>query len=109
MTTAGEQTASAKVNKAIQRIRRFYEIGKKSLRKRPGRSRYRKDDAQREADDVPMNVDLLRKARQFADPTDGYSAKEVDQLCELCIKHGHPLRRSHILRLLTVPKKARAK
>jgi hypothetical protein len=59
-----------------------------------------------------MNPDTVRKARQFADPVNGYTVKELDALCRSIRKHqsapaGAIFGRTHVIRILSVPKKQR--
>lgn len=94
------------VQKAIQAIRGYYAVGQKSLDEHPGRMAHGGMDA--EAAEYGLNPETLRKARVFADPTDGYTPKQLDRLCELCKKHDFAMGVSFIPLLLSVPKKDRA-
>jgi hypothetical protein len=103
------------VSEVIQVVRDFYRIGVESLRERPKRGGYAAGETEREARKHGMNPDTLRKARTFADPSVGYSATEVDELCESIaaswdnfVANGANIGRTHIIRLLGV-QKARGK
>src|SRR6185436_18409035 len=63
-----------------------------------------------------VNPDTLRKARQFADPVEGYTAKELKELCVLidqvqsCQDPRLPLfTKTHVIRLLSVRSRTQRK
>jgi hypothetical protein len=104
------------VEEAIERIRDFHKIGLDLGPKRQHRDVYGKGIIDKMAKKKSgENADTLRKARQFADPIDGYTPAELSELCKY-IANEQPgqddgkqiFRRTHILRLVSVrPKKLR--
>jgi len=103
-TRRPSSSVPAKVQKGIDRIRAFYEIGKRSFGARSV-STLGKKETEREATELGMNLDILEKARAFANfEKGGYTEDEVDQLCILCVEHGHPLGPTFVHKFLTIPK-----
>jgi hypothetical protein len=108
-------TRADKVGEAIKQLRAFHAMGRKSLRKRPGRAAYRAGEIDEEAKKRVIHVDTLRKARSFADPAEGYSAEDLEDLCDFIMRvqpdqdEGTPVfSRRHLTSLLGVlPKKDR--
>jgi hypothetical protein len=103
-----------KVQAAIQNLRDFYDTGRESLRKRPGRAKYGAGENKEEAAELGMNPDTLGKARQFADPDEGYTPKELSALCRLIkqVQSGQKAGTSvftvrHVICLLSVWPKSR--
>lgn len=98
------------INESIQQIREFYALGCRSLKARPLKAKYREREIDTEAERIGINPDTLRKARQFADPEQGYTRSELADLCrELRRIPGDEreaaIARSHVIRLLTVKNK----
>ena len=61
-----------------------------------------------------MNADTVRKARRFADPDEGYTPAELDDLCEQIrrVQGAQAVSkpvfgRTHVLRILSVPERGR--
>ncbi len=105
----------AKVAAAVKGIREFYEIGRSVPAQRPHREVYGEGIIQEEALRRGMNPDTVGKARQFADRANGYTPAEVNELCRLIrdTQTGQDeslavFSRTHVIRLLTVPKRLRS-
>jgi hypothetical protein len=102
------------VRDAIRQIRAFYKLGRKVPRKQPHKEHYNQQVIDTEAQRWNENPDTIRKARQFADPVEGYTREELKELCDL-IKRVQPeqderkaiFRRTHVIRLLSVRPKRR--
>ena len=94
-----------KVKRAIASIRRFHAIGLQSL-KRVAKGKFY-GNLKAEALDFGLNPEMLRQARNTADPHRGYTPKQLDTLCHLCEIHGAAFGPSHLYRLVTVPKARR--
>jgi hypothetical protein len=113
---AVSQARKAKVTAAVRAIRDFYALGRKIPPKRSPREAYSQGDLAAAAERLGVPVEIARQARQFANPTHGYTREELDELCEL-IRRGQPdqaddlpvFGRTHVVRLLTVPKGRRAR
>jgi hypothetical protein len=112
----GQTTRRQRVAAALASIREFHALGKRLPKRASHKEAYDKgliDDA---AAKLGMNPDAARKARQFADAVEGYSAAELNELCRL-IGRVQPAQddakavfsRTHVIRLLTVPKPDRAR
>ena len=95
------------VRTALRRVRSFYDLGCKSLKSNSGRMQYgmMKDEASR----FGVSEELLRKARQFADPEQGYALQELRVILSQCRKAGFALGTTHVIRWLTVPKRRRGR
>ena len=110
------ESMQSKIDAAIKDIRRLHAIGRKSLKK-PGK-RAPKLRIDEDAKRLRMNRFTLRKARRFADVDDegegeGYSKDDLNNLCSQ-IQGQKPIGkretvfcRSHLIRLLDVPKSDR--
>ncbi|MFO0804151.1 MAG: hypothetical protein U0791_13640 [Gemmataceae bacterium] len=90
----------------------MHGIGRRSLKAHPGR--HAGADAANEARDFRITPYLLRKARVFADPKRGCTAKELNNLCKSIrscwhafADNGASFGRTHVLRLVSVPKSGR--
>lgn len=110
--------AGTKRRDAIRRIRSFHAIGFKSLARKPGRMEY--GAMREEAARFQVSEEMLRKARQFADPDHGYSKEEVTAIIHSWKGAAAPRRRqdgqdefvlgtTHFIRWLTIPKRKRAR
>lgn len=99
--------SKSEVMSARDRVTRFYEVGRASLKRNPGRMHY--GAAETEARIFGLSAELLRKARQFADPVRGYSLNELRAVLRLSQKTGFALGTTHIIRWLTIPKQRRAR
>jgi len=104
----------AKVDAAIQKIQEFFQIGQELTQKQSHKASYGQDTVGAEAKKYNLNPDTIRKARQFADPVRGYTASEVKELCSLIRtlqtnQRGAIFGRTHLIRLLSVPKQKRGK
>jgi hypothetical protein len=105
-------TQARQVAAAVRAVRDLYTVGRQSLAARPGRGPYGERAAEDEARRAGLHPDTLRKARAFADPvTGGYTPGELDELCravrvswETFTARGARFGRTHVLRLLGVPK-----
>jgi hypothetical protein len=105
-----------RVAEAVRKIRAFYNLGRAIPRKQPHRDAYSRHVVAAEADRHGTNEDYVRKARQFADPVEGYSRQELNELVRLIkgVQPGQDDRKAifgttHLLRLLTVrPRRRRA-
>jgi hypothetical protein len=105
-----------RVAEAVRKIRAFYTLGRAIPRKQPHRDAYNQRVVEAEAERLGTNTDYVRKARQFADPIEGYTPQELNELCRLikAVQLTQDDRKavfgtSHLLRLLTVrPRRRRA-
>lgn len=102
------------VRTALRRVRSFYELGCKSLKSKPGRMEY--GSMKEEASRFGLSEELLRKARQFADPDHGYTLQELNAILSQCRdlvvegnKVGFALGTTHVIRWLSVPNRRRAR
>lgn len=97
------RSPAPKVEESIQAIRADHKAGSGVLA-RIGR-RASDKVLRAEAESLGLkNVDTVRKLRQFADPEKGYTLEELDELCEVCRKHGHELGRSFVFKFLSIPR-----
>lgn len=103
---SSEPTPS-EVQAALRRVRKFYDLGCKSLERSPGRMMY--GMMRDEASHFGLSEELLRKARQFAEPVEGYTRDELNAILAQCRKEGFPLGTTTIIRWITVPKRRRAR
>jgi hypothetical protein len=109
------QDRKSAVAAAVRSIREFHRAGRSLPKKAPHKDAYDSGRMDAEAKRLGVNVDTARKARQFADAKSGYSKNEVDDLCRLIsavqTDQGDDrsvFTRTHLIRLLTVPKRWRA-
>lgn len=121
-------TRRAKVEEAVKRIREFWSLGR-GLPLQEHKKGYGEKVNQTTAAEIGMNHDTVGKARKFADPVDGYTFAELNELCRL-IREVQPdqdeerdekpgqekkpklenpavFGRTHVIRLLSVPKQSR--
>ena len=75
------QTRRQQVAAAVKAIRAFHEFGRSLPAKASHKDGYGQGTVAVEAERHRLNPDTVRKARQFADPVNGYSAAEVNVLC----------------------------
>ena len=101
------EATSQEIRMALRRVRRFYDLGVKSLEGTPGRMRF--DRLRQKPPRFGLSEELLRKARQFADPEQGYTREELTAILSRCEKQGFPLGTTHVIRWLTVPKRRRSR
>ena len=109
-------TRKQQVRQAIKDIRALYALGREIPPKAPHREAYGRRVVEAEAERRGTNPDKIRKARQLADPAEGYAHEELRDLCRLIAKvqPGQDdtkavFRPSHLIRLLSVrPKRRRA-
>jgi hypothetical protein len=112
----------AQVREAVRAIRELYAVGrglpKKNATHAEAYEQYVIRDAAKEKG---INEDTLRKARAFADPKAGYTPRELRELCTLIetVQSGQKrieketgkklwvFRRTHLIRLLAIPKDSR--
>lgn len=107
------QTRRQQVAAAVKAVRAFHELGRSLPAKQSHRDGYGRGTVAVEAGKHGLNPDTVRKARQFADPVSGYTAAEVNALCRSIRdtqegQDGPVFGRTHLIRLLSVPKKQRA-
>lgn len=108
------QSRRAKVTAAVKSIREFHEIGRSVPAHRSHREVYGEGIIREEARRRGMNPDTVGKARAFADRVNGYTPAELDDLCRL-VREVQPgqdeslavFSRTHVIRLLSVPKRSR--
>jgi hypothetical protein len=114
---AVSQARKTRVAAAVKSIKDFYALGRKIPPKRSPREAYGQGDLAEVAEKLGVSVEFSRQARQLADPeAGGYTREELNELCDL-IRRGQPdqsddlpvFGRTHVVRLLTVPKGRRAK
>lgn len=108
------QTRRQQVAAAVKAIRAFHEFGRSLPAKASHKDGYGQGTVAVEAERHRLNPDTVRKARQFADPVNGYSAAELNALCRSIREvqeeqEGAVFGRTHLIRLLSVPKKQREK
>lgn len=108
------QTRRQQVAAAVKAVRAFHEFGRSLPAKQSHRDGYRQGTVDAEAEKHGLNPDTVRKARQFADPERGYTVAELNALCRSIREvqegqDGPVFGRTHLIRLLSVPKKQRAK
>jgi hypothetical protein len=114
--TAVTRARKTRVATAVKSIKDFYALGRQIPPKRSPRDAYGQGDLTAAAEKLGVSVELARQARQFADRGAGYTREELDELCDL-IRQAQPHQaddlpvfgRTHVVRLLTVPKGRRAK
>lgn len=108
------QTRRQQVAAAVKAVRAFHELGRSLPAKASHKDGYGQGTVTAEAEKHSLNPDTVRKARQFADPVSGYTVAEVNALCRSIRdvqeeQDGAVFGRTHLIRLLSVPKKQRAK
>lgn len=87
------------VSQAIAALRRFHDIGRKSL-KSDGESYLPRGKGMELAGKVGLSRDLYEKARQFYRK---YPPDEFNKLCRTIRRGGFPVGVQHIVRLLRLP------
>ena len=98
---------SEAVDRALARIKAFYERGRESLAEWPARDM--KPAGERGTRERVQFSEWERKARQFAHPERGYTPAELEALCTACRKAKFAMGTTHVIRLLTVtPRRGRA-
>ena len=78
--------AGVALRECVEQIRRWYQIGRESLKNRPGSAPPGSGVFEDEARRLGIGVGALRKLRQFADPKCGYTPKMLDSLCDQCLR-----------------------
>lgn len=91
---------------AIEKLQRFHELGSAAPRHREN---FGEGKLVRQAEELRINADTLRKGRAFADPEKGYSRAELKQLIRQLQSHDYvnpnwKFGISHMIRLISVPK-----
>jgi hypothetical protein len=94
--------SSREVEAAIKKLREFHDIGHRSLKNLPENRGYGSSLAKAEAQELGMNEDTLRKARQFADL---YPDDDLGELISLCRQHEFALTTTYIIQFVRVPVK----
>ena len=94
------------VDRAHAELRRFYRLGRQSLRRYPQKILPRGviEESAREAG---LGVEFMRKARALARPGSGYSPQQFESLCAMAREQRYILGIGLVLRLLSVPKPQR--
>lgn len=92
---------------AARQLQRFHRIGRDSLAKQPGR--FRPGESRDAAARAALTPHMLSKARRFADPYRGYTPKQLERLLRTCREGPYPITRQHVIRLLSVPRRDRAR
>ena len=92
----------SRLQQSLEQVRKFHAQGLASLERYPDRVGY---GIMKAVEDRGQNPEMLRKARQFANPETGYSPRELDALVKRCESQVYPLGISHVIRLLSIPKK----
>lgn len=72
-----------KVETAIKKIEEFHALGLSLPKKLSHKEVYRRQIIEHEGEQLRVNQDTLRKARGFADPVEGYTTEELNDLCDL--------------------------
>jgi len=100
-----------KVTAAVKAIRQFYALGQKLPKKQAHSDAYNQRTIDAAAKEHGLNADIIRKARQFADPVAGYTREEVNELCRSIVEvqsdqadTNSVFGRTHLIRLLSVKK-----
>lgn len=93
-----------KVRRSLQAVRAFHAVGRKSLDRHPDAVGYGSMEA--EAERLGVSAEMLRKARAFAG---AYTDADLDDLYALADGHDFPLGVSHVIRLLSIPTRSRAR
>ncbi|MGI8423322.1 MAG: hypothetical protein ACR2NO_04310 [Chloroflexota bacterium] len=108
-------TRREKVRAAIAGIRKLHATGSELLKTRSRTEQAPSGAVARESQRLGIRPDMVRKARQFADPAYGYTRGELDDLCrELAAAQANASDArivfgvSHLVRLLSVAKNRRA-
>lgn len=98
------------VEAAISAIREFYSVGRERPRRRPDGKLYSRKDTMEDAKRLGWIPEMVRKARQLSQPKSGYTVAELETLFAAMRKHADVCRfgKTHIIRMLTVPRKDRA-
>ena len=97
------------VRQAIQELRDFFKLGREVLtadEKNPKKQTYSKEISISFAEQLGKSRDYVDKARQFAS---SYTEKQFEELCSLRRPDGLPLRRRHLVALLSVENKGERK
>ena len=97
-----KKTKNRRVERTIRTIQSRYTIGQEILKQCPTRSRGGR--IQLLAKQFGINRDLAQKLRAMADPTYGYTKKELNEWLRLFRRNGYALSISHFQKLLSVPK-----
>lgn len=103
-----------KVEEAVREIRDFYDMGRKVEPKRPHKEAYGKNLVEHDARLWQEKASSIQKAREFANPEDGFTRHELTELCRLIREvqiHQDEdkavFTRSHLIRVLSVRPKRR--
>jgi hypothetical protein len=91
------------IDQAVERMRRWYRLGARSLKRRPADASSHAGAVEEDALRLGVSVAKLRKLRQFADPVNGYDEKRLEQLISLCEAKRHVPEITALLRLVSVP------
>ena len=91
------------VDEAVRQIRAYPKQGRQSLQHLPGRALYGASQIKELGDELDWADTRLRKARQFADPVEGYSRDRLNELCRLLREHRLVFGLSHVGVPVTVP------
>src|SRR5262249_38136863 len=108
------QSRRMKVQAAVKRIRQFYALGRRIIRREADEPTRRGGVIREEAERLGRSQDTVRKARQFATEDVGYTRRELKELCRTVMEMqpAQPadlavVGLSCVIRLLTVRPKAR--
>jgi hypothetical protein len=104
-TRPSSHAGSATMDTALKKLICFYEAGVELREKLGMRAAYGK--MRDEFPDV-SSAEKARKARQFADPRQGYNPREFKEFCDQCRQHGFPVGTAVASMLLRAPKRQRA-
>jgi hypothetical protein len=96
---------SARVDEAIKRLRDAYREGRRLLRECPFGKTYGQGLIIQKAAEVGTNQDKLRKLRSFAEPEEGYTQQELQELFKLCRQHRRVIGFSIVVKFLTIGEK----
>jgi hypothetical protein len=96
------QASREEVAEAIPEIRAYHDQGRESLREMPQRGKHGARAIDEQVERLGWNVTRLRKARQFAHRTEGYSRERLNELCRLLREHRPDFGTSHVGLLVTV-------
>jgi hypothetical protein len=87
MSESRPRATREEVAEAVRQIKAYYAHGTQSLEELPGRGGYRDRAIAAQAKRLGWAETKLRKARQFADPVQGYSRGRLKELFSLLREH----------------------
>jgi hypothetical protein len=86
----------ARVEQTIQKIQHDYDKGVESLHAMPEHGKHGDYEIRKQAKTLRGNETKLRKARQFANPEQGYSEQRLEELFDLLREHQPSFGTAHV-------------